>query len=161
MLASESHPDRLRARGVPEEFLTIANDRMAAAQRCVCHDRKGARCGMSAFKPDLAKPDFAKPDFAGAQLRLSPNCGDRRNRRKPDMLVLHYTGMATAREALDWLCVEESQVSSHYFVDEAGLITQMVPEGAACLARGREQLEGRDRRQFRLDRHRDCACGSP
>jgi DnaJ like chaperone protein len=30
MLASESHPDRLRARGVPEEFLTIANDRMAA-----------------------------------------------------------------------------------------------------------------------------------
>jgi DnaJ like chaperone protein len=29
-LASESHPDRLRARGVPEEFLTIANDRMAA-----------------------------------------------------------------------------------------------------------------------------------
>jgi DnaJ like chaperone protein len=30
MLAAESHPDRLRARGVPEEFLTIANDRMAA-----------------------------------------------------------------------------------------------------------------------------------
>ena len=29
-LAAESHPDRLRARGVPEEFLTIANDRMAA-----------------------------------------------------------------------------------------------------------------------------------
>ena len=29
-LASESHPDSLRARGVPEEFLTIANDRMAA-----------------------------------------------------------------------------------------------------------------------------------
>lgn len=29
-LASESHPDRLRARGVPEEFLNIANDRMAA-----------------------------------------------------------------------------------------------------------------------------------
>lgn len=29
-LASESHPDRLRARGVPDEFLSIANDRMAA-----------------------------------------------------------------------------------------------------------------------------------
>ncbi|KGF70168.1 molecular chaperone DnaJ [Hoeflea sp. BAL378] len=29
-LAADSHPDRLRARGVPEEFLTIANDRMAA-----------------------------------------------------------------------------------------------------------------------------------
>ncbi|WP_299860764.1 DnaJ family molecular chaperone [uncultured Hoeflea sp.] len=29
-LAADSHPDRLRARGVPEEFLAIANDRMAA-----------------------------------------------------------------------------------------------------------------------------------
>lgn len=29
-LVSESHPDRLIARGVPEEFLAIANDRMAA-----------------------------------------------------------------------------------------------------------------------------------
>lgn len=29
-LAAESHPDRLIARGVPEEFLAIANERMAA-----------------------------------------------------------------------------------------------------------------------------------
>lgn len=29
-LAAESHPDRLAARGVPEEFLVIANERMAA-----------------------------------------------------------------------------------------------------------------------------------
>ena len=29
-LVSESHPDRLIARGVPEEFLAIANNRMAA-----------------------------------------------------------------------------------------------------------------------------------
>ncbi len=29
-LAAESHPDALLARGVPEEFLAIANDRMAA-----------------------------------------------------------------------------------------------------------------------------------
>lgn len=28
-LASDNHPDRLRARGVPDEFLSIANDRMA------------------------------------------------------------------------------------------------------------------------------------
>jgi N-acetylmuramoyl-L-alanine amidase len=97
---------------------------------------------MSAFKPDLAKPDFAKPDFAGAQLRPSPNCGDRRNGRKPDMLVLHYTGMATARAALDWLCVEESQVSSHYFVDEAGLITQMVPESLRAWHAGESNWKG-------------------
>jgi len=29
-LAAENHPDRLAARGVPNEFLTIANDRIAA-----------------------------------------------------------------------------------------------------------------------------------
>jgi DnaJ-domain-containing proteins 1 len=29
-LAAESHPDKVRARGVPEEFLAIANERMAA-----------------------------------------------------------------------------------------------------------------------------------
>lgn len=92
---------------------------------------------MSAFQPD-----FAKPDFAGAQVRPSPNCGERRNGRKPDMLILHYTGMATAQAALDWLCAEESQVSSHYFVDEAGLITQMVPEAARAWHAGESNWKG-------------------
>ena len=44
-LVSESHPDRLMARGVPEEFLAIANDRMAAlneAFAAIEKDRKAA-----------------------------------------------------------------------------------------------------------------------
>ncbi|MCR9135610.1 MAG: DnaJ family molecular chaperone [Alphaproteobacteria bacterium] len=44
-LVSESHPDRLIARGVPEEFLAIANDRMAAlneAFSAIEKDRKAA-----------------------------------------------------------------------------------------------------------------------
>lgn len=82
------------------------------------------------------------PDFAGAAVRPSPNCGDRRNGRKPDMLLLHYTGMETAEAALDWLCVEESQVSSHYFVDETGLITQMVPEAARAWHAGQGNWKG-------------------
>ncbi len=44
-LVSESHPDRLMARGVPEEFLAIANDRMAAlneAYAAIEKDRKAA-----------------------------------------------------------------------------------------------------------------------
>lgn len=44
-LVSESHPDRLIARGVPEEFLAIANDRMAAlneAYSAIEKDRKAA-----------------------------------------------------------------------------------------------------------------------
>ncbi|MEQ8738172.1 MAG: N-acetylmuramoyl-L-alanine amidase [Hoeflea sp.] len=83
-----------------------------------------------------------EPDFQGAQVRDSPNCGERRNGRRPDMLVMHYTGMATAQEALDWLCSGESQVSSHYFVNEEGLITQMVPESVRAWHAGESNWQG-------------------
>jgi DnaJ like chaperone protein len=33
MLVRENHPDRMIARGVPKEFLAIANDRLAAINR--------------------------------------------------------------------------------------------------------------------------------
>lgn len=67
-------------------------------------------------------------DFPGAHLVPSPNHGERAGGRRPDMIILHYTGMETAASALDWLCREESQVSCHYFVDEEGRIAQLVPE---------------------------------
>jgi N-acetylmuramoyl-L-alanine amidase len=44
------------------------------------------------------------------------------------MLVLHYTGMATAEGACRWLCDPNSQVSCHYLVDEDGRITQLAGE---------------------------------
>ncbi|MEF0938832.1 N-acetylmuramoyl-L-alanine amidase [Rhizobium sp. BR 362] len=67
-------------------------------------------------------------DFSGASVQPSPNHGERRDGRKPDMILLHYTGMGTAEGALDWLCRAESQVSSHYFVFEDGRVVQLVPE---------------------------------
>ncbi|MBB5573387.1 MULTISPECIES: N-acetylmuramoyl-L-alanine amidase [Rhizobium] len=67
-------------------------------------------------------------DFSGAIVQPSPNHGERRDGRKPDMILLHYTGMGTAEGALDWLCRDESQVSSHYFVFEDGRVMQLVPE---------------------------------
>lgn len=70
------------------------------------------------------------PDYKSACVRPSPNHGERKGGRAPDMLILHYTGMPTATAALDWLCTEESQVSSHYFVDENGVVTQLLPESA-------------------------------
>jgi DnaJ like chaperone protein len=39
-LVNESHPDRMIARGVPEEFLKIANDRLAAINQAWDHLRK-------------------------------------------------------------------------------------------------------------------------
>ncbi|TCR83482.1 N-acetylmuramoyl-L-alanine amidase [Rhizobium sp. BK376] len=69
-----------------------------------------------------------KADYAKATVQPSPNHGERAAGRKPDMILLHYTGMGSADGALDWLCREESQVSSHYFVHEDGRVLQLVPE---------------------------------
>jgi N-acetylmuramoyl-L-alanine amidase len=61
-------------------------------------------------------------------LHPSPNIGPRNNGLRPSILVMHYTGMATAARAIDWLARPESHVSCHYVVDEDGRITQMVSE---------------------------------
>jgi len=45
-----------------------------------------------------------------------------------DMLVLHYTGMQSARAALDRLCDAAARVSSHYLVEEDGAVWRLVPE---------------------------------
>ena len=45
-----------------------------------------------------------------------------------DMLVLHYTGMQSARAALDRLCDPAARVSSHYLVEEGGAVWRLVPE---------------------------------
>ncbi len=44
------------------------------------------------------------------------------------MLVLHYTGMPTAEEALARLCDPAAKVSAHYTIDEVGVIYRHVPE---------------------------------
>ncbi len=71
------------------------------------------------FAPDTPLVDLVRP---------SPNQGERRGYTQADCLILHYTGMPTAEGALQRLCAEEAQVSSHYFVFEDGRIAQLVPE---------------------------------
>ena len=60
--------------------------------------------------------------------RLSPNFNERPEGCAADILLLHYTGMASAEAALDRLCDADAKVSAHYFVDESGRVTRMVPE---------------------------------
>jgi N-acetylmuramoyl-L-alanine amidase len=57
----------------------------------------------------------------------SPNHDDRGN-AVIDMLVLHYTGMETARAALERLCDPAAKVSAHYTIDEDGTVYAHVPE---------------------------------
>ncbi len=61
--------------------------------------------------------------------RPSPNHGDRRGGLRPELVVLHYTAMATAEAALDRLCATEFEVSAHYLVAEDGRVFRLVDEG--------------------------------
>ena len=81
-------------------------------------------------------------DYPGARFMPSPNFGDRAGERAPDMIVLHYTGMPTGASALEWLCREESQVSSHYFVHEDGRVDQLVPEARRAWHAGKSFWKG-------------------
>ncbi len=81
-------------------------------------------------------------DYRKAIVRPSPNHGERAGGRKPDMILLHYTGMPTPDGALEWLCREESQVSSHYFVREDGEVLQLVPEARRAWHAGKSWWQG-------------------
>ena len=79
----------------------------------------------------------------------SPNHEARPDAVVIDTLVLHYTGMKTAKAALDRLCDPTAGVSAHYLIDEAGRIAALVPEtrrawhaGKACW-QGAENLNDR------------------
>ena len=60
--------------------------------------------------------------------RPSPNHDARPDGAAVDMLVLHYTGMRTAEEALARLCDPAARVSAHYTIDRDGTVYAHVPE---------------------------------
>lgn len=82
------------------------------------------------------------PDFAGADVRVSPNFGPRRDGRTPDCLILHYTGMETGDAAEAWLCSTDSEVSAHYLVHEDGRVVQMVREADRAWHAGKGSWRG-------------------
>ncbi len=63
-----------------------------------------------------------------AAIHPSPCCEPRRGASRPDILLLHYTGMTSCERAIDWLSRPEAKVSCHYVIDVDGTITQMVAE---------------------------------
>lgn len=95
------------------------------------------------FQDDkLAQLALEKPDFAGATLDPSPNFGPRRGGKTPIFLIQHYTGLATAQEAIDILKSPEMQVSAHYLVFEDGQVSQMVSEKARAWHAGKSFWKG-------------------
>jgi N-acetylmuramoyl-L-alanine amidase len=92
---------------------------------------------MKIFTPDSSIASDVIP---------SPHFGDRNNGHVPDMIILHYTGMADVEGAIKQLCTAGTEVSAHYIVLEDGRIVQSVPEskrawhaGVSCWA-GEEDI---------------------
>ena len=75
-------------------------------------------------------------------LAPSPNHGERHGGRRPDWLILHYTGMADGPSALRWLRDPVSQVSCHYVVEEDGRVLQLVAEARRAWHAGRSTWQG-------------------
>lgn len=88
--------------------------------------------------------DMAPDSALVGEVRASPNTNERRDDIRPDILLLHYTGMADGEVAVRWLCMEKSQVSCHYLIHEDGRIVQMVREGARAWHAGAGSWKGRD-----------------
>ena len=88
---------------------------------------------VSALRPDSC---------VVAEVRESPNHGERRSDSKPDMILLHYTGMANAEEAVAKLCTQGTEVSAHYVVMEDGYVIQCVAEARRAWHAGAAMWEG-------------------
>ena len=59
------------------------------------------------------------------------------------MLVIHYTGMRSAAEAIERLCDPAAKVSAHYLIDEDGSVVTLVPEALRAWHAGVSWWQGR------------------
>lgn len=76
--------------------------------------------------------------------RPSPNFDERKDGAKPELIVVHYTSMASAEAALDKLTDPISKVSCHYLIDEKGNIYQLVDESKRAWHAGVSSWAGKD-----------------
>lgn len=58
------------------------------------------------------------------------------------MVVLHYTGMRSAADALERMCDAKAKVSAHYMIDEDGTVIRMVPEDKRAWHAGKSYWRG-------------------
>ena len=72
----------------------------------------------------------------------SPNHDERDPVKPVDILLLHYTGMASGEAAVRWLCNPLSKVSSHYVVFEDGRTVQLVDESRRAWHAGKSWWAG-------------------
>ena len=72
----------------------------------------------------------------------SPNFGERRGCARPDLIVIHYTAMASCAEARDRLCDPAAEVSAHYLIARDGRLYQLVDEAKRAWHAGAGSWDG-------------------
>lgn len=100
------------------------------------------------------------------QWHPSPNFGPRRDGLTPQLIVLHYTAMASAQAASDRLCDPVAEVSAHYLIACNGVVSQMVSEDMRAWHAGAGEWHGQDDINSRsigieLDNRGDHPFGEP
>lgn len=75
-----------------------------------------------------ASATFSADSALVGGVHAAANSEPRRGFTKPNLLLLHYTGMRSAAAAIAYLARADSKVSCHYVIDVDGTITQQVPE---------------------------------
>ncbi|WP_254292289.1 N-acetylmuramoyl-L-alanine amidase [Sphingomonas tagetis] len=86
---------------------------------------------------DASRPDRAELNWIDAP---SPNFDERK--LPVSIIVLHYTGMKTAEEAIERLRDPKFGVSSHYLVAEDGQIVRLVDEAKRAWHAGKSHWRG-------------------
>lgn len=87
-------------------------------------------------------PSFLPDSSVVSGVTPSANFNARKDGRAPDMIVLHYTGMADASSAIDRLTIAGTDVSAHYVVLEDGGIIQCVKEDQCAWHAGTSSWRG-------------------
>ena len=72
----------------------------------------------------------------------SPNFNDRQGYKTPEMVILHYTGMKSSKEAIQRLCDPAAEVSAHYVVEESGTTHQLVADEQRAWHAGKSYWKG-------------------
>ncbi len=73
----------------------------------------------------------------------SPNFGERRGGQQPELVVIHYTAMASCAAALERLCDPMAEVSAHYLIDTDGTVLRLVDEAMRAWHAGAGSWGGR------------------
>lgn len=73
----------------------------------------------------------------------SPNHGERRGTNRPDLIVIHYTGMPDTDGARARLCDPLAEVSAHWLIDLDGTTEPLVPEDRRAWHAGAGSWMGR------------------